>query len=52
MKNKGQLAPGLHTLPEAVDVEIASLKLHAMGVGIDMLTPEMLEYINSWEHGT
>ena len=32
--------------------EIAGLKLHAMGVSIDVLTPEMLEYMSSWETGT
>jgi adenosylhomocysteinase len=52
VKNEGKLAPGLHLLPEEVDVEIASLKLDAMGVKIDKLTPEMLEYMNSWESGT
>lgn len=52
VKNKGTLTPGLHLLPEAVDQEIAALKLEAMGVKIDQLTPEMLEYMNSWEIGT
>ncbi|MBL8151970.1 MAG: adenosylhomocysteinase [Blastocatellia bacterium] len=51
-KNHGKLHAGIHTLPEEVDVEIASLKLEAIGVKIDTLTPEMVEYINSWEHGT
>jgi adenosylhomocysteinase len=50
--NQGKLAPGLHLLPEEVDKEIASLKLEAMGVKIDHLTPEMIEYMNSWEVGT
>jgi adenosylhomocysteinase len=50
--NQGKLAPGLHLLPEEVDKEIASLKLEAMGVKIDQLTPEMIEYMNSWEVGT
>jgi adenosylhomocysteinase len=52
VKNRGQLAPGLHLLPEEVDNEIASLKLAAMGVNIDRLTPEMIEYMNTWESGT
>ena len=52
VKNKGTLAPGLHLLPEAVDQEIAALKLEAMGIRIDQLTPEMIEYMNSWEMGT
>ncbi|MEW6131450.1 MAG: adenosylhomocysteinase [Acidobacteriota bacterium] len=50
--NHGKLTPGLHLLPEEVDKEIASLKLEAMGVKIDNLTPEMIEYMNSWEIGT
>lgn len=52
VKNKGQLTPGVHILPPEVDQEIASLKLRAMGVSIDELTPEMLEYMSSWETGT
>src|SRR5205809_936271 len=52
VKNKGTLAAGLHVLPAEVDQEIASLKLAAMGVGIDELTPEMIEYMTSWETGT
>jgi adenosylhomocysteinase len=52
VKNKGQLANGVHVLPPEVDQEIAGLKLRAMGVSIDTLTPEMLEYMTSWETGT
>ncbi len=52
VQNKGKLAKGLHTLPESVDLEIASLKLKSMGVKIDELTPEMIEYMNSWRTGT
>lgn len=52
VKNRGKLPPGVHVLPEEVDKEIASLKLRAMGVQIDTLTPEMIEYMSSWETGT
>ncbi|MFW6358347.1 MAG: adenosylhomocysteinase [Chroococcales cyanobacterium] len=52
VKNKGQLEPGLHSIPEEVDKEIARLKLKAMGIEIDTLTPEQVEYINSWTVGT
>ena len=52
VKNKGVLPAGVHVLPPEVDQEIASLKLRAMGVSIDELTPEMLEYMSSWETGT
>ncbi|MEM6425285.1 MAG: adenosylhomocysteinase [Cyanobacteria bacterium P01_H01_bin.119] len=52
VKNKGSLEPGLHSIPEAVDKEIARLKLEAMGVEIDSLTAEQTVYINSWTVGT
>jgi adenosylhomocysteinase len=52
VKEQGNLAAGVHVLPAEVDQEIASLKLRAMGVSIDTLTPEMLEYMSSWETGT
>jgi adenosylhomocysteinase len=52
VKNKETLGAGIHVLPGSVDQEIASLKLKSMGVKIDQLTPEMLEYIGSWKSGT
>ncbi|MFN7926356.1 MAG: adenosylhomocysteinase [Blastocatellia bacterium] len=52
VKNQGQLAAEIHLLPKDVDVEIARLKLSAMKVHIDELTPEMVEYMNSWQMGT
>ncbi len=52
VKNQGALAPGLHSIPEAVDKEIARLKLVAMGIEVDSLTPEQEIYINSWTMGT
>jgi adenosylhomocysteinase len=50
--NKGKLEAGVHVLPPEVDTEIASLKLRALGVSIDSLTPEQIEYLSSWETGT
>ncbi|HEX8161403.1 MAG TPA: adenosylhomocysteinase [Pyrinomonadaceae bacterium] len=52
IKNKGGLSPGVHTLPQEVDTEIASLKLRSFGLDIDVLTPEQTEYLSSWEMGT
>ncbi|MEZ5346114.1 MAG: adenosylhomocysteinase [Pyrinomonadaceae bacterium] len=52
VKNKGTLEHKVHVLPEEVDQEIAGLKLKALGVDIDELTPEMIEYLSSWETGT
>ncbi len=52
VKNKGKLEPGLHSIPKELDQEIASLKLKAMGITIDTLTAEQVEYMNSWTSGT
>lgn len=52
VKNKGKLDAGVHILPEDIDHTISQYQLEAMGVDIDTLTPEQLEYLNSWQHGT
>ncbi|ASC72438.1 Adenosylhomocysteinase [Halomicronema hongdechloris C2206] len=49
---RGSLTPGLHSVPEEVDQEIARLKLKALGLTVDSLTPEQEIYINSWTVGT
>jgi adenosylhomocysteinase len=52
LKNRGEIPNGVHALPEDVDREIASLKLKAMGIELDQLTPEQDRYLSSWEEGT
>jgi adenosylhomocysteinase len=52
VQNKGKLSNGVHALPKELDREIAALKLQAMGVVIDVLTPEQEAYLNSWQEGT
>ncbi len=52
VKNKGILQPGIHSIPTEVDQEIAALKLQGMGINIDTLTAEQVEYMNSWTVGT
>ena len=52
VQNKGKLEAGLHSIPQEIDQEIARLKLQAMGIAIDKLTPEQEDYINSWTIGT
>jgi adenosylhomocysteinase len=46
------LPPGVSSVPEEIDAEIARLKLAAMGVRIDRLTAEQEKYLASWEMGT
>ena len=50
--NGKSLERKVYSPPEHLDKEVARLKLHAMGVRIDVLTPEQEEYLNSWQLGT
>jgi len=52
VKNASKLEKKVYSVPEEIDKEIARLKLEAMGVKIDTLTPEQSAYLNSWEEGT
>jgi adenosylhomocysteinase len=52
VKNKGKLGAGVVPIPFDIDREIARLKLQAMGIAIDTLTPAQIEYMNSWTVGT
>jgi adenosylhomocysteinase len=42
------LGPGVHPVPEAVDREVARLKLASLGVEIDTLTEEQASYLRGW----
>ncbi len=46
------LASAVHTMPEALDAEVASLKLASMNVAIDALTEEQQRYLTTWQEGT
>ncbi|MEY2976466.1 MAG: adenosylhomocysteinase [Prochlorotrichaceae cyanobacterium] len=52
VKNQGKLTGDIYSIPEELDKEIARLKLAAMGISMDTLTPDQIEYINSWTMGT
>jgi adenosylhomocysteinase len=52
VKNHGKLENKVYSVPEEIDQHIASLKLKAMGIDIDELTPEQVEYLASWSEGT
>ncbi|RME63750.1 MAG: adenosylhomocysteinase [Caldilineae bacterium] len=47
-----ELEKQVYNVPEEIDREIAALKLKAMGVEIDVLTPEQEAYLNEWSLGT
>jgi adenosylhomocysteinase len=38
----------VHPVPDALEREVASLKLASLGVEIDELTPEQARYLSSW----
>jgi len=52
VKNADKLEKKVYGVPDEIDREIARLKLDAMGVQIDKLTPAQEKYLNSWEEGT
>ncbi len=47
-----QFTVKVHTVPRAIEDEVASLKLAAMGIKIDKLTPDQKSYLASWQSGT
>src|SRR5438128_2206109 len=47
-----ELTKDVHRIPRELDEGVARLKLAAMGVAIDTLTPEQQKYLASWEMGT
>ena len=52
VKNHKNLKPKVYDVPREIDAWVARLKLEAMGVEIDTLTPEQKKYLSSWEMGT
>jgi adenosylhomocysteinase len=52
VKHAKSLSKSVHRVPEAVDREIARLKLESMAVDVDTLTPEQTKYLASWDVGT
>jgi adenosylhomocysteinase len=52
LEHRTDLGLGVHDVPEEIDREVARLKLAAMGIVLDPLTPEQEKYMASWEHGT
>jgi adenosylhomocysteinase len=51
-KDAAKMSKAVHRLPVSVDQEIARLKLQSMGITIDTLTAEQVEYLASWDAGT
>lgn len=52
VKNHSKLSKDVHVLPVELDTRIAGLKLKALDISIDKLTPDQKKYMASWEEGT
>ncbi len=51
-KHYKDLEKKVYPVPEAIDKDIAALKLDSMGIKIDKLTKEPEHYLASWQEGT
>jgi adenosylhomocysteinase len=47
-----ELEDQVYVVPETIDAEVARLKLAAMGISLDAMTPEQAAYVASWRQGT
>jgi adenosylhomocysteinase len=52
VKNFKTLERRVYRVPDELDKRVAKLKLEAMGIKIDRLTPEQEEYLAGWSEGT
>ena len=52
VKNHSKLEKKVYPVPEELDRKVAQMKLEAMGIKIDRLSPEQEAYLSSWGEGT
>jgi len=52
VRNARSLEKRVYPVPKEIDDQVARLKLEAMGIRIDTLTPEQERYLSSWKTGT
>ena len=52
MTKTAKMPPKVYTVPKDIDETVAELKLRAMGIKIDELTPEQKKYLATWKMGT
>ncbi|MEM0285596.1 MAG: adenosylhomocysteinase [Candidatus Methanomethyliaceae archaeon] len=51
-KNAEKLMPKVYDVPREIDEIVAKLKLKTMGIKIDVMTEEQINYIKNWWEGT
>ena len=52
VKHGSELKREVYSVPDAIDRQIAKLKLESMGILVDKLSPEQEHYLASWSEGT
>jgi len=52
VKRRGTLQPKVYMLNKEIDRRVARLKLRAMGMRFDRLTPVQRKYLKTWQEGT
>jgi adenosylhomocysteinase len=50
--NQGKLEPAIYTLPAEIDAHVATIKLEALGGGLEQLTEDQKAYLEGWQEGT
>jgi len=48
IENGDKLEPRVYSVPRSIDYRVARMKLHAMGIDIDCLSPEQERYLSSY----
>jgi adenosylhomocysteinase len=51
-QHHAELEPRVYAVPEAIDREVARLKLDALGIELEPMTDEQVAYMSSWQSGT
>ncbi len=51
-RHHAELEPRVYVVPEAIDAEVARLKLAALGIELEPMTAEQRAYVTSWQQGT
>ncbi|BAK54243.1 adenosylhomocysteinase [Sulfurisphaera tokodaii] len=51
-ENRGKLENKVYNVPQEIDETVAKLKLNGMGIEIEPMTQEQIEYMKQWRYGT
>ena len=49
MEHRGEMTPDLYEVPAEIDDLVSRIKLEAMGLQVDRLTEEQVQYLSGWE---